>query len=112
MQRFPEINTARSIRVITARGVRSVGSGVPKPYVKRTFDLKHLRDTITFTENATRQLTMDDLFLEMAVGARPDEVHKTGDYVSKHVSRGGTSRFEFAMETEEGEIKHYVVQDY
>ncbi len=82
----------------------------PKPYIKRTFRLKHLRDHIEFREDATRELTLDDLFLEMVVGCRPDEVCKTSTGRIMKMSCA-ERQVEFAMDSGE-HVLHYILEDY
>lgn len=90
-------------KVVPSRPVSRI-----KVCVQRRFGLKKLRDHITFQERSFKSSTMQNLFMDMAVDAKPHEIVMPLDTcIIKHIDDGG---FEFVLE-QPSCIKHYIFED-
>lgn len=103
MSPLSDINAVRHVRVIRAQKAETA-----KQHVQRKFGLKTMKRHIYFSEHNSKVVTMNDLFIDMARHAQPDEVcMPMPSCIVKH-TKGGV--FEFAVEQVDC-IKHYILED-
>ncbi len=79
-----------------------------KPYVRKKFEMKLMRDHIRFTEHSSQSISMISVLEDMMQSTDRHNVSMpVSTCIIKH-SPGG--RFEFALETQDS-IKHYIFED-